>query len=107
MVGHDCCEFILNPMWVRDMEISVCVCVSVHVCFTCYFSMILMTLQSARHFNRARERLVKHTHTHTLTTRQRREAGTLEHGGLEGDSVQVCVFVCVCISRVSQGDGDT
>lgn len=33
------------------------------MCFTCYFSAILMGLQSARHFNRARERLVKHTHS--------------------------------------------
>lgn len=38
-----------------------------NVCLTWYFSVILMALQSARHFNRAREKLVKHTHTHHKT----------------------------------------
>lgn len=77
----------------------VCVCSSDQVCFTCYFSLILMALQGARHFNRARERLVKHTHTHHKTERR------LAHCNMAVWRESVCE--CVCIKRVSQGDGDT
>lgn len=77
----------------------MCAGESDQVCFTCYFSLILMALQSAKHFNRARERLVKHTHTHHKT-----------EGRLARCNIVVwreSVRECVCIERVSQGDGDT
>lgn len=66
----------------------VCVCACVYVCFTCYFSMILMALQSARHFNRARERLVKHTHTHHKTGKRSWHSGTWWSGGSQCASVR-------------------
>ena len=84
-----------------------------------------MALQSARHFNRAREKLVKHTHTHTHSPQDREER--LAHCGMavwresacalrgsarvmathdEGNremkdkAVCVCVCVCVCVSAI-------
>lgn len=64
-----------------------------------------MALQGARHFNRAKERLVKHTHTRHKTERR------LARCGMVAGRERVCVCarsrVRVCIKRVSQGDGDT
>lgn len=75
------------------MCVCECVCSSDRVCFTCYFSLILMALQGARHFNRAKEKLVKHTHTRHKTERR---LARLRHGRLAG------VCVCVCAHKEGQ-----